>query len=256
VAASLVRSAWRSDLLRQAAIILTGFWLYKTGRHLIQPDWPRAMANAHRIFKLEQAFHFAWEGHLQRMFMALPELVRAMNVFYLTGHFMLTGIFFVWLYFRTRDGFHSFRNGFLIATAVSLFIHWKFPTAPPRVANVGLTDTLWQLSHVDIGNPTTGSAFTNPVAAVPSLHAGWALAVGIGLILYGRGWLPRVVGVVYPVAVTVTIIVTGNHFIFDAVAGDAVMGLGFLVAWQLWPNRKSGRTGAILAPATRGGAVR
>jgi hypothetical protein len=53
------------------------------------------------------------------------------------------------------------------------------------------------------------------------------LALGTGLVLYARNALLRTAGVVYPVAVLVTIVVTGNHFIFDAVAGALVMAVGF-----------------------------
>jgi hypothetical protein len=244
---------WRSDLLRQTGIVLTGFWIYKQGRHVFEPNWPLAMDNAHRIFRFEQLFHLAWEGSLQRAFLQVPELIRALNVFYLSGHFILTGLFFVWLYFRSRDGFAGFRNGFLIATGMSLLIHWSFPTAPPRVAGVGLTDTLATFSNIHIGSPTMEGSFSNPVAAVPSLHAGWALAVGVGMVLYGRWFVTRLLGVIYPAVVTLTIIVTGNHFVVDAIAGDLVMGAGFLVAWRLWPVP---RRHAIMEPATRGGAVR
>jgi hypothetical protein len=36
-----------------------------------------------------------------------------------------------------------------------------------------------------------------------------------------------VVGVLYPSVVVLTIVVTGNHFIFDAAAGALVMAVGF-----------------------------
>jgi hypothetical protein len=48
-----------------------------------------------------------------------------------------------------------------------------------------------------------------------------------------------------------TTIVTGNHFIFDAVAGFVVLGLGFALAGVIF-ERQGGR----LELATRGGAVR
>src|SRR5207247_9173993 len=136
--------------------------------------------HARKIVHLEQIAHLDWEERLQSAFLHIPELVRAMNVFYFVGHFVLTSLFFVWLYHRSRPAFRFFRNGFLTATAIALVIHWQFPTAPPRLANVGLEDTLRNLSNIDIGSPTS-SSFSNPVAAVPSLHAGWALGVGIGL---------------------------------------------------------------------------
>jgi PAP2 superfamily len=153
-----------------------------------------------------------------------------MNLFYFIGHFVLTGVFFLWLYRSSRDGFRSFRNGFIVATAIAVLIHWSFPTAPPRVVgDLGIMDTLRVFWNIDIGSPHT-SAFSNPVAAVPSLHAGWAVGVGIGLVRYAQKPSLRVLGAVYPVAVLLTIVVTGNHFIFDAVAGMAVLAAGFAVA--------------------------
>jgi hypothetical protein len=168
-----------------------------------------------------------------------------MNVFYFVGHFVLTSVFFFWLYHTNRDAFRRFRDGFLLATFIALVIHWQFPTAPPRLANVGLEDTLRSLSNIDIGSPTS-SSFSNPVAAVPSLHAGWALGVGIGLVLYARPLFWKLVGVFYPIAVVLTIVVTGNHFVFDALAGMLVMGLGFWLAD--WCRRWAG---APLRPAPR-----
>jgi hypothetical protein len=225
----------RRDGLQQILIVVGGFEVYEGLRHVMKPNWPVAFDNAARIEDLERWGHFAWEQSVQRIFLGMPDLVQAMNIFYFVGHFVLTGLFFTWLYFRSRDGFRSVRNAFLIATAVSLFIHWQFPTAPPRLAGVGLEDTLRQLSNIDIGSPTS-SSFSDPVAAVPSLHAGWAVGVGVGLILYARPLFWRLVGVVYPVLVVLTIVVTGNHFIFDAIAGIAVMALGFWLSETLFAN--------------------
>jgi hypothetical protein len=228
-----MQRAWasfsRRDGLKQITIVLVAVWAYELARRLIEPNWAVATQNARRIAELEQALSFAWEQSVQRAFLRLPELVEAMNLFYFLGHFLLTGLFFIWLYHRSRDGFRSFRNGFLAATAIAVVIHWQFPTAPPRlISGLGITDTLRLFWNVDIGSPRV-DGFSNPVAAVPSLHAGWAVGVGVGLVRYAtRRWL-KVLGVLYPLAVTLTIVVTGNHFIFDALAGAAVLAAGFLV---------------------------
>jgi hypothetical protein len=229
-----MRRGWaglqRRDGLKQIGIVVASVCAYEVLRMLIHPNWAAAMENGKRIAALERGLDFAWEQSLQRAFLGLPELVEAMNVFYFVGHFVLTGIFFFWLYHRSRDGFRSFRNGFLAATAIAFFIHWQFPTAPPRLlTGLGVEDTLRVFSNIDIGSPKE-SAFSNPVAAVPSLHAGWAVGVGAGLVRYAeRRWL-MVLGFLYPVAVLLTIVVTGNHFIFDALAGVAVLAAGFLIA--------------------------
>jgi PAP2 superfamily len=219
----------RRDGLKQIAIVLLAVWAYEIARRLIEPNWTVATENARRIAELERALDFAWEQSVQRAFLGLPELVEAMNLFYFVGHFVLTGVFFIWLYHHSQDGFRSFRNGFLAATAIAVIIHWQFPTAPPRlISGLGITDTLRLFWNVDIGSPQV-DAFSNPVAAVPSLHAGWALGVGVGLVRYAtQRWL-QVLGAIYPAAVTLTIVVTGNHFIFDAIAGMVVLGAGFMV---------------------------
>jgi hypothetical protein len=226
-----MRRAWagiqRRDGIKQILIVLVAVWAYEVARMLIHPNWSAAMANARKIDNLERGLNFAWEQSVQRAFLGFPELVEAMNLFYFVGHFVLTAIFFLWLYHRSRDGFRSFRNGFLAATTIAVFIHWQFPTAPPRLlGGLGIEDTMRVIWNIDIGSPNA-SAFSNPVAAVPSLHAGWAMGVGIGLIRYARqAWL-RILGVLYPIAVVLTIVVTGNHFVFDAVAGALVMAIGF-----------------------------
>ena len=185
-----MRRAWaafeRHDGFKQIAIVLVALGVYETARSLIEPDWAAAIANAERIAELERGLSFAWEQSLQRAFLGVPDLVEAMNVFYFVGHFVLTGVFFLWLYRASSDGFRSFRNGFIAATAIAVVIHWWFPTAPPRVVgDLGIMDTLRVFWDVDIGSPHA-SAFSNPVAAVPSLHAGWAVGVGVGLVRYAK----------------------------------------------------------------------
>jgi hypothetical protein len=227
----------RRDAAAQIAVVLGAFAAYEVARHAMEPNWAQAFATARRIESVEQVLGLAWEQSLQRAFLAIPDLMQALNVFYFVGHFVFTGIFFVWLYRRSWDGFRSFRDAFLIATAISVVVHYVFPTAPPRLAGVGLEDTLLVLSGIDIGSQTS-AAYSNPVAAVPSLHAAYALGVGIGVIRYGRSTLARLAGVVYPPLVLLTIVVTGNHFVLDAVAGIAVLGAGFLVV-RWWRGRNS-----------------
>lgn len=240
----------RLDAVLQIGLVIAFAEAYRLLRRLIPTDWPQAIVNAHHVLRLEQVSHVAWEQAIQRWFLQLPTLVHGMNWFYLSSHFVVTGVFFVWLYCRNRDGFAIFRDAFFVATAIALVIHWRYPTAPPRLAHVGVKDTIDLYSDVNIGRPHH-ERFSNPVAAVPSLHAGWALAVGAGLLLYARNSLTRAAALVYPAAVLLTIVVTGNHFIFDAVAGALVMAVGFAATVPF--RAGASYTGDL---ATRGGAVR
>ena len=216
----------RLDPVIQIGLVIGLAEAYRLLRRLIPTDWPLAIANARQVLHLEQVVHIDWESALQHWFLQMPTLVKGMNWFYLSSHFVVSGAFFVWLYWRNREGFAIFRDGFLLGTAIALVIHWRYPTAPPRLAHIGIKDTIDYYSHLNIGRPHH-ERFSNPVAAVPSLHAGWAIALGAGLLLYARTWLLKLCGIAYPLAVLLTIVVTGNHFVFDAVAGALVMAVGF-----------------------------
>jgi hypothetical protein len=249
----------RRDGARQIGVVVAAVALYELVRLAMEPNWAVATENARRIVRLEQALLLGWEDPLQEFFLrSLPDVVQAMNVFYFVGHFLLTGLFFLWLYHRSPKGFRVFRDGFLVATAISVLVHWLFPAAPPRLVVSDIVDTLWFFNGLDIGSPAN-DALSNPVAAVPSLHAGYAIGVGVGIMLFTRSLWARGLGVVYPLAVVLTIIVTGNHFVLDAIAGILVMGLGFAVAEQGRRWKQEGRFGrgpGTLSHATRGGAVR
>ncbi|HEY3922458.1 MAG TPA: phosphatase PAP2 family protein [Gaiellaceae bacterium] len=203
--------------LLQIGIAAAGVETYELLRRMMRPDWPLAIRHAQEVLSLERVLHLDWEDPLQAAVLRVPDLLRALEGFYFVAHFAITAVFFLWLYRRSLDGFRLFRNVFLVSTAIALVVHRLFPTAPPRLADIGLV------------HPGFGLAgLSNPVAAVPSLHAGWALGVGIGVVVYGRGWW-RVAGGLYPLTVVFTIVATGNHFVVDAIAGMLVLGLGFAV---------------------------
>ena len=220
--------------IAQVGVVLLAVFAYELMRLAIRPDWPLALDHAREVDSWERAFHIDWEQRLQRAFLHAPGLVEAMNALYLVGHFAITGLFFAWLYRRSPERFRVFRNAFLVATAIALAVDWGFPTAPPRLAGLGLEDTLRRLSGIDIGSPGSGG-LSDPVAAVPSLHAGWAFGVGAGIVLVASSSLWRAAGALYPFAIVLTILVTGNHFVFDAFTGVAVMAMGLGIALACEP---------------------
>src|SRR5262249_28098742 len=65
------------------------------------------------------------------------------------------------------------------------------------------------------------SSLYNPFAAVPSMHFGYAIVVGVALVRYGGHVVLRALGALYPALVLLVIVATGNHFLFGAAAGAA-----------------------------------
>jgi membrane-associated phospholipid phosphatase len=223
------------DGLVQIAVVLVAVAAYEALRAMMTPDWPRALQNAREVASIERMLGIDWESGIQQTFLAFPNVVELFNLFYFVGHFALSSLFLIWLYRSKRDAFRLLRDMFLFATAISVVVHWVYPTAPPRLADVGLKDTLLAFWDLDIGSPEF-HGWSNPVAAIPSLHAAWAFAVAFGLVRYG-GPLLRVAGIVYAPLVLLTIVVTGNHFLLDAAAGLLVLAVGFAAAFWLRGRR-------------------
>ena len=218
--------------LAQVAIALVAVEAYELLRYTLRPNWPLAVRHARDVLRWERDAHLAWEAPLQHAFLGWPLALRVLDVFYFVGHFAITAVFLVWLYRRSRRAYRRFRDALIATTVLAFVVQWAFPTAPPRIADAGIVDTLRRFVDLDIGSPGSGG-LSDPVAAMPSLHAGWALAVGIGVVLYARRFFWRALGAVYPAAVVLTTIVTGNHFLLDAAAGMAVLGAGFLVTGRV-----------------------
>ena len=65
---------------------------------------------------------------------------------------------------------------------------------------------------------------------MPSLHVGWALWCGFLIYRYAsRTWV-RALGVAYPIVTALVVLSTGNHYLFDAIAGALVMVIGGVLA--------------------------
>jgi hypothetical protein len=88
---------------------------------------------------------------------------------------------------------------------------------------------------------------TNQLAAMPSLHVGWALwCAWVVFTLTERRWV-RIAAIAYPIGTTLVVVGTANHYVLDAVAGIAVMVIAIHVVGRL-PQ-------VIRLPEQRGGPV-
>jgi hypothetical protein len=140
----------------------------------------------------------------------------------------------LWLHRRRPDGFPLVRTSLLLASGLAIVGFLVYPTAPPRLAGVGISDTV-SGRHVDLNRGLVSSLY-NPYAAVPSMHVGYALIVAAGLLRHGRRLLVRSIGALYPTFVLLVIVATGNHFFLDAAAGALVAGLAVALAALLIPR--------------------
>jgi hypothetical protein len=135
----------------------------------------------------------------------------------------------VWMYLAHRPTYLVMRNAFLISGGIGLVLFYLFPTAPPRlVPDSMLVDTVFNRYGVE--RVLWPDFFMNQYAAMPSLHFGWNLLVSVGLWQAVKNRYVRAFAFVQPIPMFLSIVVTGNHFILDGVAGIVVVVIGLELA--------------------------
>jgi hypothetical protein len=221
----------RHRLWSEAAVVLVLYGLYELARGLVVGDAGDADGHAHRVVAIERWLHLFAEANVQHAVRALPGLSSLLGAAYLTLHLALTTGVLLWLHQRRPAAFAFVRTTLLLASALSLVGFLVYPTAPPRLAGLGIADTVSN-GHIDLDKGLVRSLY-NPYAAVPSMHIGYALIIGAALLLYARRPLVRALGALYPPFVLLVVVATGNHFFFDAATGALVAAVAAAAAAPL-----------------------
>jgi len=81
------------------------------------------------------------------------------------------------------------------------------------------------LHPVDEGGPNfwASNPFQLTLAAMPSLHFGTSLLIGLSLVLYGKHLLVRIIATLYPAAIFFVVLGTANHWVLDYGVGVLVL---------------------------------
>ena len=236
VAGPFQRHPWAIEV----AIFAAALVFYQLSRALVIGKPSTAFENAAGIINWEKGSGLFVETSIQQWVLNHIQLAEALNYFYLYGHWTITPLFFIWLYKRRRRVYPYVRNAFLVANAIALAVFMVYPVAPPRLAGAGdgFVDSLHKISDIDLHGGIFAGWF-NPHAAVPSMHFGYAVMIGmVGLVLL-RSWPLRLLAVAYPALVFITITGTANHYVLDSVAGGLVVAIGFVGVWAWMSARGS-----------------
>ncbi|MFC1409608.1 phosphatase PAP2 family protein [Streptacidiphilus sp. N1-12] len=226
----------------QLELLLLGFLYlaYDGSRLLVGSGFDDAVSDARSLFDTEQWLHLDPERWLNSTFSSHLWLGVPADFAYATLHYLVTPAVLVWLWRRHHGQYRRARTWLAVTTVMALVGFILFPAAPPRLmpAAYGFTDTMAQ--HAAIGwwggsasAPKGLGSMTNEFAAMPSLHVAWALWCGLMLFRFSGDRTVRTLGLLYPVAITLVVLGTGNHYLFDCLAGALLLGLGALLARPL-----------------------
>lgn len=190
-------------------------------------------ANAADIVSLERALGIQTEGGWQRFFAEHGLAMPFWNGAYVVTQVVALPLTILLVYRYRRRSYAFMRNMAVLSWTAGVVWYALQPVAPPRLMGGDIADTVSSQTFVDLDSGFV-QAFYNPVAAMPSLHVGMAPVVAWALWRLSPWLLTRVLGLLYPVVVTVAIVVTGNHWWLDVLGGLAVvLPAAAIAAWSV-----------------------
>jgi membrane-associated phospholipid phosphatase len=242
----LARHTRVRSLLVEVLIVLAGISTYFGIRGATAGSAATAVDHAHDIVDLERALGLDVERAVQSLVVPSDAMSTAFNWVYIWGHWPVIGAALLWLALRHTTVYYRLRNGMLVSGGLGLLVYTTYPVAPPRLAGLGMVDTVTERSQAyRVLQPPQ---FVNQYAAMPSLHVGWDLLVGLAILAAATATWLRAVGLLMPPLMALATVATANHYVLDAVAG-VLFALAGLWAALLLERRRERR--AVRVPAPR-----
>jgi PAP2 superfamily len=216
---------------REVLIIVLAALVYAGVRVLTEGDSREAVANGRRILRLEHALHIQWESGLQAQVLAREWLATLADWVYIWGFWPVLAAAAIFLYARHRDEYVLLRNAVFISGLIGFVFFALLPVAPPRLADPSVVDTIRE--HTTWYRTMQPIKLTNQYAAMPSLHVGWSVLVGIALARAIRHPAAYAFAALMPTAMALAVVVTANHYVADVLVGGAVAGTALAIALRL-----------------------
>jgi membrane-associated phospholipid phosphatase len=237
---------------RELLIALAAYGLYTLVRGLWGGTIEEGRRNAESLIDLERSLGIYVEPDLQRFFVDHDLGMPFWNAFYVLSQVIVLPLTLFLVYRYRRHAYAFVRDMAILSWTAGVIWYALQPVAPPRLLESGFTDTVSSQTFFDLDSGFV-RAFYNPVAAMPSLHVGMSPVVAWALWRLTRPAWSRALGLLYPVLVTVAIVVTGNHFLLDVAGGLAVvLPAAAISAWIVREPRREARAAAAAAAGSDG----
>ena len=159
-------------------------------------------------------------------------------VVYMT-HFVFPVAIAVILWLSNRRQWDRYMRRFALLLGAGVATYILFPVAPPWMAArdgyIGDIARITARGWRSMGLSTVSKVFdrgkeiTNPVAALPSLHAAFSLLV----VVFFFKWMStpwRIISLILPVSMAFALVYFGEHYVTDILAGWLYVGAASYVA--------------------------
>ncbi|KAF2837073.1 hypothetical protein M501DRAFT_1018472 [Patellaria atrata CBS 101060] len=249
------------------------YWVYQLARaysaYLIRGNeavLDRARYHALSILNFEQHVGLAIEKPVQDFIMShYPGLMRILAYIYY-AHITLGVCFIGYTYTYLPPAlFKRIRRTIAMDNLIAFIIITFWRCMPPRLLpeEYGFIDIL----HNGQQSAWSNNRFQLTIAAMPSLHFGTSLFIGVCLFRFSPHKWIRCLALLWPASMILTILATANHFVLDAVVGAMIPLLGWrynefllylrpLEEWGFWLIRTEKPTNIQINSDGRSSSVR
>ncbi|WP_444663550.1 phosphatase PAP2 family protein [Cellulomonas sp. CW35] len=226
---------------KELSLLVALYVGYTASRQLASDNRASAIRHAMDIVDLQRVLHLNVELACNQALAAVPVLAVIAAYWYALLHYLITPVVLFAVARRRPQDYRRLRNALVLATIAALICYLAYPVAPPRFMP-GYVDTLretarWGWWSAQASAPRGFGQLSNQLAAMPSMHVGWAVwcALALRRLVPGRRglWVHA-----YPVLTTVVVVVTANHWLLDAVCG-AVLVYAAVSVTRLRRNRRT-----------------
>jgi hypothetical protein len=223
-------SAWAAAAAVETALVCVLFALWQVANAATHTHEAGGLAHGRVVWDLERSLYVPNEVWFQQLILDHSWMVRASNYYYATAHLTGMAVFLVWLWVRHRDRYPQWRNVMVGFTGISLLVQ-IVPVAPPRLlAGTGLEDTA--ATYGQSVYALVGSNLADQYAAMPSIHAGWAVLIAIACFTCSTSpW--RWIGVAHGALTLYVIVATANHYWLDSAAAVAILAVAYAAERRL-----------------------
>ena len=160
---------------------------------------------------------------------------------YLT-HFFATLLVAALLWSLRPSRFRRYMASVVTLAMLGFATYALFPAVPPWMASEQgnlpplqrIIAIVWEHIPVSAMSPLfeRGSHYANNVAAMPSLHAAYAMLIAI-FFWKGARWYWRIPLAVYPLAMGLALVYTAEHYVVDVLAGWIYAAAAYLIVVRM-----------------------
>jgi membrane-associated phospholipid phosphatase len=210
----------RPHLLGELLIVFVLLRVYDMARARAEVRQGAALQHGQAILDLERWLHIDLELATNVWVTSHQALSLTASYFYQFAHVTVTLAVLGLCWWRRPEIYRAARNALVLTNVAGLTVFLLLPVAPPRLLpGEGFVDAV---ALAGFGTTHGGPVPADQYGALPSLHLAWAVwATVIAMRMLASSRYRRLCWL-YPVLVTVGVVVTGNHYLLDAVAGTAV----------------------------------